>query len=134
MRLDFGDLLEEGLAYDRFNAPLIISPGKVDIIEPLTLEGPSSDFRMTGALALEAQTIDAELVAVVPVSKNLPWLAALAGGLPAAAGVYLASKVFSDEFDRFSSAYYSVSGSWAEPEIKFERLFDERKDASNLAK
>ena len=132
MRLDFGDLVHEGLSYDRFSGALAISPGAVSLSKPIFVDGPSSDFRMMGSLDLNAQTVDGELIAVVPVSRNLPWLAALAGGLPAAAGVYLASKVFSDGFDRLSSASYSIHGPWAEPEIKFERLFDDKNNVPEL--
>jgi hypothetical protein len=64
------------------------------------------------------------LIATLPVASNLPWLAALTGGLPAAAGVYVISKIFEKQVDKFSSAVYSVKGTWQEPELAFDKLFD----------
>ncbi|MEY3005982.1 MAG: hypothetical protein RI942_324, partial [Pseudomonadota bacterium] len=49
---------------------------------------------------------------------------ALTGGLPAAAGVYVISKIFEKQVDKFSSAVYRISGTWQEPVLKFDRLFD----------
>jgi uncharacterized protein YhdP len=62
----------------------------------------------------------------VPVASNLPWIAALAGGLPAAAGAYVASKVFEDQFASMSSAVYSLEGSWSEPKLEFSRVFSDK--------
>jgi uncharacterized protein YhdP len=67
-----------------------------------------------------------ELVATLPVASNLPWLAALTGALPAAAGLYVASKVFENQFDKFSSAAYAVTGPWSDPQVKFRRVFDDQ--------
>jgi uncharacterized protein YhdP len=55
---------------------------------------------------------------------NIPWVAALAGGLPIAAGAYLASKVFEDQMKSLSSGVYSVTGPVSSPEVKFVREFD----------
>ena len=75
-----------------------------------------------------------ELVATLPVVSNLPWIAALAGGLPTAAGVYVASKIFQEQVDRLSSAKYSVKGDWNNPELKFDRVFDDRKKSRSVKK
>ena len=45
-------------------------------------------------------------------------------GLPLAAGAYLMSKVFEDQVKTLSSAVYDVSGSIANPDVEFVRLFD----------
>ncbi|NIQ94350.1 MAG: hypothetical protein GWN87_09155, partial [Desulfuromonadales bacterium] len=50
---------------------------------------------------------------------------ALAGGLPTAAGVYVASKIFEKEVNRLSSAVYTVEGDWNNPELNFRRVFDD---------
>ena len=84
----------------------------------------SSRFQFAGLFDIREETIGGELVATLPVASNLPWIAALIGGLPAAAGVYVVSKVFTRQVDRFSSGVYSISGPWGNPEVKFERIFD----------
>jgi uncharacterized protein YhdP len=59
------------------------------------------------------------------VGSNLPWVAALVGGLPAAAGAYVVSKVFEEQMDSFSSAVYEISGTIQEPELIFKNIFDD---------
>ncbi len=134
MRLDFGDLVKEGLSYDDLHADVVLEPGLILLPTPMHVKGPSSDFSLSGYIDLDKQTIDGDLTAVVPVSRNLPWVAAIAGGLPAAAGVYVASKVFSGGFDRLSSAQYSIKGPIDEPKIKFQRLFNDKNKVSPKSK
>ena len=96
---------------------------------PITVKAPSSQFSLSGEVDLAASTIDAKLIATLPVASNLPWVAVLTGGLPVAAGVYIASKVFEDELDRLSSAVYIIEGSLADPDVNFDRLFDNKTDS-----
>jgi uncharacterized protein YhdP len=67
-----------------------------------------------------------ELVATLPIASNLPWIAALAGGLPVAAGVFVASKIFEGQVDRFASAAYDVRGPWMDPQVKLSRVFNDK--------
>lgn len=64
------------------------------------------------------------LVATLPVGSNLPWVAALVGGLPAAAGAYVVTKVFEEQVDSFSSAVYDIRGTVQQPELSFKKIFD----------
>ncbi|HCO59817.1 MAG TPA: hypothetical protein DIT58_06445 [Porticoccaceae bacterium] len=72
------------------------------------------------------ETLDTHMVATLPVGTNLPWIAALVGGLPAAAGVYLTSKIFEDEVDRVSSFSYRITGPWSEPEVQVDKVFSDK--------
>ena len=129
MQLDFSDLYKEGLSFDKVSGRLNISDSMARFYEtPITVKAPSSQFSLSGEVDLSASTIDAKLIATLPVASNLPWVAVLTGGLPVAAGVYIASKVFEDELDRLSSAVYIIDGPLADPDVKFERLFDNKND------
>ena len=129
MQLDFSDLYKEGLSFDKVSGRLNISDSIARFYEtPITVKAPSSQFSLSGEVDLNASTINAKLIATLPVASNLPWVAVLTGGLPIAAGVYIASKVFEDELDRLSSAVYIIDGSLADPDVKFERLFDNKND------
>ena len=64
------------------------------------------------------------MVVTLPLVENIPWVAALAGGLPVAAATYLASKVFEAQVNQLSSGVYAVSGDLDNPEVVFERVFD----------
>ena len=54
----------------------------------------------------------------------MAWIAALAGGLPAALGVWAVSKIFDDQLDNLSSVSYQVTGPLEDPEIRTDRVFD----------
>ena len=52
-------------------------------------------------------------------------IAALAAAsLPVAAGVFVVSKVFNAQMDRLSTAVYRISGSWTDPQVSFDHIFD----------
>jgi uncharacterized protein YhdP len=132
MRLDFKDFYQKGLAFDRFRGAVDLGGGEAHTREPVTLEGPSARIKFSGRSDLRERTIDADLIVTLPIGSNLPWVAALAGGLPAAAGAYVASRIFENQLGKFSSAVYKVGGKLDEPELKFVRVFD-TKEASREA-
>jgi uncharacterized protein (TIGR02099 family) len=124
IRFDFKDLYQSGLAFDRFDGLIELGQGFAHTREPITLDGPSARMKFTGRSDLRAQTIDADLIVTLPIGSNLPWVAALAGGLPAAAGAYVASRIFEDQLGKFSSAIYKVSGKLDDPAVEFVKVFD----------
>jgi uncharacterized protein YhdP len=99
--------------------------GTVEISD-LHIDGAASAFEFSGLSDLRDNRIDGELLVTLPVANNLPWVAALAGGLPVAAGVFVVSKVFEKQVNRMSSAVYRVSGNVEAPEVEFRRLFDNK--------
>ncbi|MFM7275712.1 MAG: YhdP family protein, partial [Gammaproteobacteria bacterium] len=86
LRLDFKDFYESGLAFDRFEAGIDVGGGLAKTREPVSLRGPTARLRLSGQTDLRQDLIEADLIVTLPIGSNLPWLAALAGGLPAAAG------------------------------------------------
>ena len=124
LKLDFKDLYQSGLAFDSFEAVIDIADGIARTTEPMELRGPTARMRLGGQSDLRRNLIDADLVVSLPLGSNLPWMAALAGGLPAVAGAYLASRIFEDQLGKFSSAVYTVSGPVEEPELKLVKVFD----------
>ncbi len=127
IQLDFSDLYKKGISFDRLEGTGVFSGGQLSIKDELLIQSPSSKFGLRGKADMNAKALDMDLVVTLPVANNLPWLAALAGGLPTAAGVYVASKIFEDQVNRFSSAVYEVKGDWNDPELKFKRVFDDSK-------
>jgi uncharacterized protein YhdP len=125
LRLDFSDLFETGVSFDELMTTLAFDVGMLNFAQPVKVELPSGKMRLEGRADLIAETIDAHLVATLPVGTNLPWIAALAGGLPAAAGVYLTSRVFDRQVDKISSLGYRVTGPWEDPHIEVERIFSD---------
>ncbi len=125
LQFRFDDVFNRGLSYDQITGGFALANGKLDIEQAFEVNGPSSRLQMTGSLDLINETVDTRMIATLPISSNLPWVAALAGGLPMAAGVYVAGKIFQKPMEKLSSASYEVTGSWDEPDIKLQRIFDD---------
>jgi len=126
LTLDFSDIYKKGLTYDSISGSFDMDQGVLTTHKPLEMKSPSSHFVFTGVIDVPQNQLDMEMTATLPVSKNLPWIAAIAGGLPVAAGVYVANKIFEDQVNRFSSAVYEIKGTLDEPEIKFKRVFEKK--------
>ncbi len=136
LRLDFSDLYKKGLSYDKIQGILLFDRGSLSMVEPLVVDGPSSYLKMTGDFDLEGGDIDADLVVALPLTTNLPWIVALTlpGGIPIAAGVFVAGKVFEKQLQKLSSAVYHVSGTLDNPKIEFKRLIEPAKKKSKKKK
>ncbi|WP_237057804.1 YhdP family phospholipid transporter [Microbulbifer sediminum] len=125
LRLDFSDLYQSGMAFDRVRGEVFFEgDGSLLIAVPIQVEGPTSELQMAGRVNLKREDLNLTLVATLPVGNNLALVAALAGGLPAAAGVYLISKAFKKQVNKMASVSYRISGDWSEPEVRFDKLFD----------
>jgi len=124
LRLDFSDLFEKGLAYDRVKGLLVASNGVYVTREPITVTGPSSNFELDGTLDLVRDRVAANLQVTLPVTNNLP-LAALIVGAPAVGGaLFLVDRLIGDRVSRFASVHYRVEGPVKEPKITFVKPFD----------
>ncbi len=128
LRFDFSDLFSKGVSYDRLSGGLMFDSGRMSFDAPIVVDMPSGKMRLLGSTDLATETLDARLVATLPVGTNLPWIAALVGGLPAAAGVYLTSRLFDKQVDKISSISYLISGSWDDPEVEVDRIFSDKTD------
>ncbi|MDT4873312.1 TIGR02099: family protein [compost metagenome] len=124
VRLDFSDLFDKGLAYDRVKGLLVGSEGRFVTRKPITLEGPSTGLELDGTLDLSASRIDATLLVTLPLTTNLP-LAALMVGAPAIGGaLFVVDKLLGDKVSRFASVRYRVEGSLKNPKFTFEKPFE----------
>ncbi|TBV04089.1 YhdP family protein [Phytopseudomonas dryadis] len=124
LRLDFSDLLDKGLSYDRVKGNLTATNGVFVTQEPITMTGPSSNLELNGTLNMVNQGIDAKLLVTLPVTNNLP-LAALIVGAPAIGGaLFIADKLLGDRVARFASVQYDVRGSLHDPQITFDKPFE----------
>ena len=119
----YGDMDKEyPIMSEKFKDDVTIVGGAgTDTIE---IKGAASIIKLLGMADTQQEKIDAELSVTLPLASNLPWVAALAAGLPTAIGVYIISKFMQSQVDKLSSAVYRVDGDFAEPEVKFLRLFD----------
>jgi len=123
LKLDFSDVVGQNLSYNKLNGTLQFDQGIASFKQPLKMAMPSGRMSMAGNFDLLNEEVDARLVATLPVATNLPWVVALLGGLPAAAGVYVTSKLVEKQVDRLSSISYKLNGPWDDIEIAVDRIF-----------
>lgn len=121
-RLSLSQMFESGIPFDNVQGEVEVADGMLTIAR-MDVQGGSS-FQFSGVSDLHAKSLQGELVATLPVVNNLPWIAALAASLPVAAGVYVVSQVFNKQVNRLSSAVYTIGGTWNDPEVSFDRIFD----------
>ncbi|MCG7199059.1 hypothetical protein MD273_04870 [Marinobacter pelagius] len=125
LQLDFSDLYERGVAFDAISGTARISSGLVTLSPELQIVGPSGAFKLNGTTDLSAETLDMRLVVVLPLTQNLPLAALLMGaGAPIGGALFVLDKVLGDPLSKLTSATYSVTGTWDNPEVDLRRVFD----------
>jgi len=124
LRLDFSDLFKKGFSFERAQGVLQFERGTMQLKEPLVIDGPSAKFKVEGQTDLLNEQFDHDVIVVLPVTDNIPVIAALAGFPQVGVPVYLFNRAFGEVFDRFTSVNYKVSGSWDKPEVVLSSFFD----------
>ena len=124
LQLDFSDIYEKGMSYNEMSGGLVFEMGQFTFDPPIKVDLPSGNIQLDGSANLISEDIKANLTTMLPVSNNLPWVAAAIGGLPVAAGVFITSKVFEKQVDKLSSITYSINGSWGSPKVVMEKIFN----------
>lgn len=123
LRLDFSDMYGKGLAYDKLSGILQGDDGQFLIEKPISMVGPSMQFKMDGRLDLAKDQIDAQLHVGIPVSSNIP-LAALLVGAPMVAGAaFVVDKLFSNQVGNLVQVQYKVVGPLDDPKISFVKPY-----------
>ncbi|QSP94537.1 hypothetical protein LPB19_15375 [Marinobacter salinisoli] len=125
LKLDFSDLYERGVAFDAVSGQAQINQGLLTLDPELQVVGPSGAFKVTGATNMALENLDMKLVVVLPLTQNLPLAALLMGaGAPIGGALFVLDKVLGDPLSKLTSATYRVSGTWEQPEVKLQRVFD----------
>ena len=122
LQLDFSDLNSDGISFDEYKGKLEFNNGVMKFSQPLEINSPSSALALSGKALLDKELLDLQLMATLPVGNNATWIAAAAVSLPAAAGVYLVSKVFDKQIKSLTSLSYSITGPMSDPKIQFQLI------------
>lgn len=124
LRLDFSDLYEAGVAFDAISGKAVLTRGLLSWDPELQVVGPSGAFRLSGTTDMTQESLDMQLVVVLPLTQNLPLAALLMGaGAPIGGALFVLDKILGDPLSKLTSASYSVTGSWDEPEVNLRRVF-----------
>lgn len=117
LALDFSDLFQEGLGFDRIDGTFSLGDGQA-YTRDLALKGPSVRIDITGWIGLEDRDYD-QIVTVTPrISSSLPIAGTIAGGPAVGAALFLAERFLRQEIDQVSRYQYSVTGPWSDPLVK----------------
>ncbi|KXU38300.1 hypothetical protein AXE65_02255 [Ventosimonas gracilis] len=117
LRLDFSDLFDKGLSFDRLKGTLAAQNGLYHSVKPLSIKGPSSDLELNGMIDMQSEQVDATLQVMLPLTNNLP-LAAVIAGAPAVGGaLFVIDRLLGDQVSRLASIRYQVKGNLYDPKI-----------------
>lgn len=125
LKLDFSDLYERGVAFDAISGKAQITRGLLTMDPELQVVGPSGAFKLSGATNMASEQLNMRLVVVLPLTQNLPLAALLMGaGAPIGGALFVLDKVLGDPLSKLTSATYRVTGTWGQPKVDLQRVFD----------
>ena len=130
LKLDFSDVFDKGIGFDRVRADGELDEGVLSFTEPMEIHGPVSDFRINGTVDLADGTLNNEMIVTLPLSASLPWYAVwLATTEPVTAvGVLVGRELFKEQIKTLSSAKYRITGTIEEPNPEFIDIFRSQMD------
>jgi len=131
LRLDFLDLVQPGVAFDRVSAKAKIANGSLRFDPEFQMQGPSSSFRMTGVADLVNQQLNQELEVDIPLTNNLPLASVLLGAPQVGGAIYLVEKALGTKLIKVGKTSYRIEGSFDDPQISLIPPFSKKKDNVN---
>lgn len=123
LRLDFSDLTAKGVSFNTIKGKYVLEEGYLRTTEPTKMQSSATRLSLTGEIDLIEKTLQQELLIVLPVAQSLPLAAVLAGAPQVGAAIWVVQKVFSDLFDSFTEARYTIEGPFDKPKIELKRVF-----------
>ena len=113
----------------RVEGDLLFNKSKLRLASPLFVETNTAKMRWVGQVNKNSENkldeLDLNLDLRVRVGENLPWYAAIPGGLPAVAGSAVINEIFKEDINNLTNYQYEVLGTISEP--KLERVKQEIK-------
>ena len=118
------NIASPNLYITRAEGNFYIGQNRALISEPIKIETSEAKMRWQGDIVknsvgvLDSLNLDLEMR--LKVSENIPWYAAIFGGIPALAGGMVLENIFDESLDDVSTFKFKVTGNIDNPEI--ERL------------
>ena len=118
LRLDFSDVVDQGLQFDSLAADWKLKQGELNV-DPLTLKNASMHLTATGKTQLSDNSLDYTVKVYADVGMLLPIIGTVAGG-PIVGGAVLALQQALKTIDKNPSPtlVYRVTGTIANPVVK----------------
>ena len=118
------NIASSNLYINRAEGDFYIGQNRALISDPIKIETSEAKMRWQGDIVknsvgvLDSLNLDLEMR--LKVSENIPWYAAIFGGIPALAGGMVLENIFDESLDDVSTFKFKVTGNIDNPEI--ERL------------
>ena len=113
----------------RVQGDFLFNKSKMRLTSPLYVETNSAKMKWVGQINKNYKDrlneLDLNLDLRVLVGENIPWYAAILGGLPAIAGSAVINEIFEEDIDELTNYQYEILGTISKPKlkrIKLERL------------
>ncbi|WPL18120.1 putative protein involved in outer membrane biogenesis [Thiorhodovibrio winogradskyi] len=116
LRLDFSDVVDDGLSFDQMTGQFAVADGLAEI-QRFELLSSTADIQMTGTTNLIKETLDQTVFVTPKVGSGVALASALVGGPLVGAAVLLADKVSGGAMDQLTRHQYQITGPWREPRI-----------------
>jgi hypothetical protein len=106
----------------RVEANMLFNKSKLRLASPLFIETNTAKMKWVGQINKDYKNslneLDLNLDLRIRVGENLPWYAAVLGGLPAVAGSAVINKVFEEDINDLSNYQYEILGTISKPELR----------------
>ena len=107
---------------NRVQGEFVFSESKGRLATPLFIDTNAAKMKWIGQINKNARgelaNLDLSLDLRVRIGENIPWYAAVLGGIPAVAGSAIISEIFENNIDDLSNYQYEVFGMLNAPQIK----------------
>ena len=118
------NIASPNLYINRAEGDFYIGQNRALISEPIKIETSEAKMRWQGDIFKDSEgllnSLNLDLEMRLKVSENIPWYAAIFGGIPALAGGMVLENIFDESLDDVSTFKFKVTGNIDNPEI--ERL------------
>jgi len=107
---------------NRVQGDLVFGQSRARLASPLFIDTNAAKMKWIGQInknsSGELSALDLNLDLRVRIGENIPWYAAILGGMPAVAGSAIISEVFESNINELSNYQYEVLGSIEAPKIQ----------------
>ena len=106
----------------RVEGDLLFNESKMRLVSPLFIETNTAKMKWVGQIDKNHKDIlhelDLNLDLRIRVGENLPWYAAILGGLPAVAGSAVINEIFEEDINELTNFQYEILGTISQPKLR----------------
>ncbi len=112
---------DSNLFINRATGNMIISKSRALISSPIKIETTEASMRWVGEILKnnkgELDDLNLDLAMRLKISENIPWYAAIFGGMPALAGGVVLENIFENVIEDASTINFKMQGTVEDPSL-----------------